>query len=97
MSNTNTNKNHSPVSVVIDDEKGEVGEILVRLHAGVISKEEAQTQLDKFSTSPSRIIEHEQDYALGGYDSVYDNDNDDDDDDDDDVRRGVNLLTRDGK
>jgi hypothetical protein len=43
----------------IDNEKLEVGEILARLNAGVISKEEAQTQLEKFSTSPIRIIDEE--------------------------------------
>jgi hypothetical protein len=50
----NNNSNNS-----MDNEKLEVGEILARLNAGVISKEEAKTQLEKFSTSPIRIIEEE--------------------------------------
>lgn len=41
------------------NERLEVGEILARLNAGVISREEAQTALEKFNTSPTRVIEQE--------------------------------------
>ena len=58
MSATNNNNNNNN-NYSMDNEKLEVGEILARLNAGVISKEEAQTQLEKLGTSPIRIIEEE--------------------------------------
>jgi hypothetical protein len=54
------------------DEVSEIGEILALLNAGSISHEEAKTQLEKFNTSPTRLLENEakEVYDLDEEDSV---------------------------
>jgi hypothetical protein len=56
-------------------EKAEVGEILARLNAGSISAEEAKSELEKFSNSPT--TQHaETDYRGSPQDECYDNNDD---------------------
>jgi hypothetical protein len=58
-------------------EKAEVGEILARLNAGSISVEEAKSELQKFSNSPTQHAETDYQHERSQQDEFYPANNED--------------------